>query len=91
MANSARFRIQATAPYSVDVVSSRFARLTGLFVVGATIDQTFSYTLLTPTAYFDVVASQLHRGVPDDSSSGTVRDYYSGFNSVKFLLFLKML
>lgn len=72
MPNSVRLRIQATAPYSVDDVSLRFARLSGIFVTGATVDQTFSYTLLTPTAYFDVVASQLHRGVPDDSSSGSV-------------------
>jgi len=73
MPNSSRFRIQATAPYTVDVVSARFARLSGIFVVTVpTVDQTFSYTLLTPSAYFDVVASQIHRGVPDDSSAGTV-------------------
>jgi len=73
MPNSVKLRIQATAPYTVDTVSARFARLSGIFVVTTpTVDQIFSYTLLTPSAYFDVVASQLHKGLPDDSSSGSV-------------------
>jgi hypothetical protein len=71
--NVERVNITSTAPFTIDQASLRFMRATGLFafVVPST-NQTFNYTILTPTAYFDVVASQIHRGVADDSSSGIV-------------------
>lgn len=74
MPGSARFRIDATANYTIDITGPRFEWLTGLTVTTVpALTNTFNYTILTATPFFDVCASQLHKGLPDDSSSGTIR------------------
>jgi len=67
----ARFRIATAFPsYQVTSVNTYLYRPTGIKVMSAaaaTFD--FDYTALSPTAYFDVCAREIHRGISDDAST----------------------
>lgn len=73
---ASRFLITSTiGAFQITAINQYLNRPTGLYVMPApaAVSFQFQYCSLAPTAYYDVVAKELHRGVTaDDSGNGSV-------------------